>query len=242
MAIGQMGQQRAELGQVGDVPQDLVVGSRVEKATQRPPEAGRGLPMGPDRLGGERRVHGHLPGQEREQSGRVVPAVRPRHLDPGFSRHGRQGTHHGQARIHPLDVAERGRLHLQNGPVIRRIRDLEQEALPVGGAHPEVLVPLARQRPERWRFDAKAFPQDLPRCLLAEGRWRALQGVRALHHRPEGYLAASRAIIARAGACRAQRARGVLITPDGRMRAALVPKSSEDSLAVNPMAPPPGTG
>jgi len=26
------------------------------------------------------------------------------------------------------------------------------------------------------------------------------------------------------------------------MRAALAPKSSEDSLAVNPMAPPPGTG
>ena len=134
---------------MGDVPQDLVVGGRVEKATQRPPQAGRGLPMGPDRLGGERRVHDHLPGQEREEPGRVVPAVRPRDLDPGFPGHRRQGTHHGQARIHPLDVPQRRRLHLQNGPVIRRIGDLEQEALPVGRGDPEVLVPFARQRPER---------------------------------------------------------------------------------------------
>ena len=94
------------------------------------------------------------------------------------------------ARIHPLDMAESGGLHGQDGLVIRRIRDLEQEALPGGRVHPEVLVPFAREGLERRRLNAEAFPQDLPGCLLAEGRRRALQGVRALHHRPEGYLAA----------------------------------------------------
>ena len=81
-----MGEQRPELGHAGDIPQDLVVGRGVEKATQRPPQPGRDLPMGPDRLSGERRVRGYLPGQEREQPSRVGPAVGPRHLDPGFPR------------------------------------------------------------------------------------------------------------------------------------------------------------
>ena len=192
VAVGDMGEQRAELGHAGDIPQDLVVGRGVEKAAQRPPQPGRDLPMGPDRLSGERRVRGYLPGQEREQPGRVGPAVGPRHLDPGFPRPGRQGTHHRQARIHSLDVAQSGGLHRQDGPAIGRIRDLEQEALPGGRVHPEVLVPFAREGLEGRRFDAEAFPQDLPGCLLAEGRRRALQGVRALHHRPEGYLAARR--------------------------------------------------
>ena len=190
VAVGDLGEQRPELGQAGDIPQDLVVGGGVEKAAQRPPQTGRDLPMGPDRLSGERRVRHYLPGQECEKPSRVGPAVGPRHLDPGFPRRGRQGTHHRQARIHPLDVAESGGLHRQDGPVIRRIRDLEQEALPGGRVHPEVLVPFAREGLEGRRFDAEAFPQDLPGCLLAEGRRRALQRVRALHHRPEGYLAA----------------------------------------------------
>ncbi len=192
LAVGDIGEQRAELGQAGDIPQDLVVGRGVEKATQRPPQPGRDLPMGPDRIAGERRVRGHLPGQEREKPSGVGPAVGPRHLDPRFPRRGRQGTHHRQAGIHPLDVAESGGLHRQDWPVIYRIRDLEQEALGAPRIHPEVLVPFAREGLDGRRFDAEAFPQDLPGCLLAEGRRRALQGVRALHHRPEGYLAAHR--------------------------------------------------
>ena len=93
-----MGEQRPQLGQAGDIPQDLVVGRGVEKATQRPSQPGRDLPMGPDRLSGERRVRGYLPGQEREKPGRVGPAVGPRHLDPGFPRR-RQGSITGRARI-----------------------------------------------------------------------------------------------------------------------------------------------
>ena len=162
-AVGDMGEQRPELGQVGDIPQDLVVGRGVEKAAQRPPQPGRDLPMGPDRLGGERRVRGHLPGQEREKPRRVGPAVGPRHLDPGFPRRGRQGTHHRQARIHPLDVAQSGGLHRQDGPAIRRIRDLEQEALPAGGVHPEVLVPFARQGAR----DDDSTPKPSRRICLA---------------------------------------------------------------------------
>src|SRR2546422_294735 len=125
------------------------------------------------------------------------PGSAPGHLAPASPRPGRQGTHHRQARIHSLDVAESGGLHRQDGPVIRRIRDLEQEALPGGRVHPEVLVPFAREGLEGRRLNAEAFPQDLPGCLLAEGRRRALQGVRALHHRPEGYLAAHRPATAR---------------------------------------------
>ncbi len=144
-SLGHMGQQWAEPGQVGDIPQDLVVGSTVEEAAQGPSQAGRDLTVGADRLGGERRVRGHAPGQEGEEPRWVGPAVRPGDLDPGFPGHGRQGTHHGQAGIDLLDMAQRGGLHLQDGPVIRRVRDLEQEALPAGRARPEVLVPFGRQ-------------------------------------------------------------------------------------------------
>src|SRR5262249_18412786 len=71
--------------------------------------------------------------------------------------------------------------------------DLEQEALPVGGVHAEVLVPLPRQGGER-PGQAEADVQDLPGGLVAEGgrhaRQRiACQRVQALRHRPEEYLA-----------------------------------------------------
>src|SRR5260370_39878543 len=85
----------------------------------------------------------------------------------------------------------------QDGSVTLRIRDLEQEELPGSRVHPEVLVPFAREGLEGRRLNAEAFPQDLPGCLLAEGRRRALQRVRALHHSPEGYLAARRPATAR---------------------------------------------
>ena len=144
-SLGHMGQQRAEPGQVGDIPEDLVVGSVVEEAAQGPSQPGRDLTVGADRLGGERRVRDHAPGQEREEPRWVGPAVRPGHLGPGFPGHGGQGTHHGQAGIDLPDMAQRGGLHLQHGPVIRRVGDLEQDVLPVGRAHPEVLVPFGRQ-------------------------------------------------------------------------------------------------
>jgi hypothetical protein len=73
-------------------------------------------------------------------------------------------------------VAQSGGLHRQDGPVIRRIRDLEQEAPPGGRVHPEVLVTFAREGLEGRRFDAEAFPQDLPGCLLAERRRRSDPG------------------------------------------------------------------
>ena len=147
--VGDVAEQRPELGRVGEVPQDLVVGRGMEEPPQRPPQPGRGLPDGPDRLGGERRVRGHPPGQEREQPHRVVPAVGPAHLGPGLPHRVRQDPHHRQARVHPLDVAERGGLHLHDGQAVRRVGDLEQEAPPVGGVHPEVLVAFARERGER---------------------------------------------------------------------------------------------
>ena len=50
-AVGDMGEQRPEPGQAGDIPQDLVVGRGVEKAAKRPSKTGRDLPMGPDRRG-----------------------------------------------------------------------------------------------------------------------------------------------------------------------------------------------
>jgi hypothetical protein len=120
----------------------------------------------------------------------VLEVARPWHLGPGLSGGGRQGPHHRQAGIDPLDVVESRGLHLQDGPVVRRVRDLEQEALPAGRVHPEVLVPFAGEGPQGRRFDAEALPQDLPGGVLAEGRGRALQRVGALHHRPEGYLGA----------------------------------------------------
>jgi hypothetical protein len=39
------------------------------------------------------------------------PILKPcqfEHADPGFSRRGREGTHHRHARVHPLDMAESG--------------------------------------------------------------------------------------------------------------------------------------
>jgi hypothetical protein len=60
--VGDMVEQHPELGRVGEVPEDLVVGRGVEEAAQRPPQPGCGLPEGPDRPGGEHRVGGHPPG------------------------------------------------------------------------------------------------------------------------------------------------------------------------------------
>ena len=188
-AVGKVGEQRAESGQVGEVPEDLVVGRGMEKAPQRPSQPGRDLPVRPDRPGGERGVGGHPAGQEGEQPRRVGAAVGPGNLDPGFARRARQGTHHRQARIHLPDVVESGVLHLHDGPVIGRVRDLEQEAPAVRRVHPEVLVPFAREGGEGG-FHPEPVPEDLPGRLLAEGRRCARQRVKTLHHRPEGYPAA----------------------------------------------------
>jgi hypothetical protein len=204
--VGDMAEQWAQRGQAGDVPEDPVVRRGVEEAPQRPAQAGRGLPDGPDRPGAERcRGHG-APGQEREQPHRVCPAIRPGHLGPGVPRGGRDHPHHRQPRIHLLDVAQGGRLHVQNRPRVRRIGDLEKEPLPGGGVHPEVLVPLAGQGGEGAR-DAEGAPEELPGGLVAERGRRTRQRVarrrvtglrvahhraRALHHRPEEYLAVAR--------------------------------------------------
>ena len=151
--------------------------------------------------------HG-LPGQEREQPHRVGPAVRPGHLRPRVPAGAGDRAHHRQARIDLLDVAQGGRLHVQDRPGVRRVGDLEKEPLSVGGVHPEVLVPLAGQRGEGARH-AEAVAEDLPGLLVAERGRRARQRIvrqritrrriprrrvarqraQALHHRPEEYLA-----------------------------------------------------
>ena len=204
--VGDVAEQRAQLGQPGDVPEDLVVGRGVEEAPQRAAQPGGGLPDGPDRRGAERRRRHGLTGQEREQPHRVGPAVRPGHLRPRVPGGAGDHPHHRQARVDLLDVAQGGRLHVQDRPGVRRVGDLEKETLPAGGVHPEVLVPLACQRGEGAR-DAEGLAEDLPGRLVAErgrrarqriagqritGRRVARQRAQALHHRPEEYLAVSR--------------------------------------------------
>ena len=188
LGVGDVTDQQPELGRVGEVPQDLVVGRGMEKPPQRPPQPGRGLPDGPDRLRGERGVRGHPPGQEREQPHREVPAVGPAHLGPGLPHRVRQDPHHRQARVHPLDVAQRGGLHLHGGQAVRRVGDLEQEAPPVGGIHPEVLVTFARERGEGRGFHAEAVPEDPLDGLGVEGGRRARERVKTLGHRAEAIL------------------------------------------------------
>jgi hypothetical protein len=62
-ASGHVAEQQPELGRVGEVPQDLVVGGGVEKAAQRPAQPGRGLPRAPGSPAVSGRVRGHRPGR-----------------------------------------------------------------------------------------------------------------------------------------------------------------------------------
>jgi len=69
-----------------------------------------------------------------------------------------------------------GDLHLYDGPVVGRIRDLEQVPPPVRRVGPEVLVSFAREA-SKGRFQAEGVLKDLPGCLLPEGRWPAQQRI-----------------------------------------------------------------
>jgi len=67
-------------------------------------------------------------------------------------------------------------LHLYDGPVIGRIRDLEQVPPPVRCIGPEVLVSFAREASEG-RFQAEGVPEEVPGRLLPEGRWPGHQRI-----------------------------------------------------------------
>ena len=122
---------------VRDVPQDLVVGREGGKTPAAPAPA-RAVVCPKDQIARvvSADVRGHLPGQEREQPHRVVPAVGPAHLGPGLPHRVRQHPHHRQARIHPLDVAERGGLHLHGGQARPAGLEILNRKPPPAGARP----------------------------------------------------------------------------------------------------------
>jgi len=71
-------------------------------------------------------------------------------------------------------------LHLYDGPVIGRVRDLEQVPPPVRHIGPEVLVSFAREA-SKGRFQAEGVLKDLLGRLLPEGGRPACQRIWALN-------------------------------------------------------------
>jgi len=88
--------------------------------------------------------------------------------------------HYRQARIYLPNMAKGSDLHLYDGPVIGRIRDLEQVPPPVRCIGPEVLVSFAREAGQG-RLQTEGVLKDLPGRLFPEGRRPARQRIWALH-------------------------------------------------------------